>query len=75
MSCKDPWEVTKIAIFLSKIYDDVKVQCGKKLQYLGMDLDKVKISFIPYVENIIKDFPKEIREKAGTPAVKDLFKV
>ena len=49
-----------MAVFLSKIYSDVKVQHEKKLQYLRMDLHyatpgEVKISMITYVENIIKD--------------------
>ena len=32
VSHKDPWEVTKMAIFLSKIYDNVKVQHRRRLE-------------------------------------------
>ena len=39
VSNKNPWEITKMAILLSKIYGDIKVQHGKKLEYLSMDLD------------------------------------
>ena len=54
ISCKHPWEVTKMALWLSKIYGDIKVQFGQRLKYLGMDLDystpsKVKISIVPYI--------------------------
>ena len=80
VSHKDQWEVTKMAIFLSKIYGNVKVQWGNKLQYLGMDLDyttpdAVKISMIRYIENIIKNFTEEIIGTAATPATEYLFEV
>ena len=79
VSHKDPWEVTKMATFLSKIYGDAKVQCGKNLDYLGMHLNytasgEVKISMVPYVQNIIKDFPEEIMSTANTPEAEYLFK-
>ena len=69
-----------MAIFLSKIYGDVKVQCGKKLQYLGMDLDyatpdEVKISIMFYVESIIKNIPEEIMGNVTTPTAEHLFEV
>ena len=80
ISHKDPWEVTKMAIFVSKIYGDVKVQCWKKLDYLEMHLDyttpsEVKISMVPYMQNIMKGFPEEIMSTANTPVVKYLFEV
>ena len=53
---------------------------GKKLQYLGMDLDyatpgEAKISMIPYVENIIQNFPEEIMGTVATPAAEHLFEI
>ena len=55
VSHKYPWEVTKIAIWLSSIYGDIKIQWEKVLNYLGMTLDytksgEVKIPMIPYVK-------------------------
>ena len=52
----------------------------KKLEYLGMDLDystpgKVKFLMVPYIIQIIKDFPEEIAGKAATPAADYLFEV
>ena len=38
-SHKNPWEFTKIAIWLSSRHGDIKVQHGKVLNYLGMTLD------------------------------------
>ena len=69
-----------MAILSSKINGDIKVQCGKKLEYLGMDLDHTvpgegKISMIPYIENILKDFSEEIVETAATPAGEHLLEV
>ena len=45
-----------------------------------MDLDytvpgEVKISMIPYIENILKNFPEEIVGIAATPAGEHLFEV
>ena len=80
VSFKYPWEITKMAILLSKIYDDFYVQHGKKLEYLDMDLNytipgEAKISMIPSIEKILKDFPEEIVETAATPAGEHLFEV
>ena len=67
-------------MFQSKIYGDVKVQHGKQIDYLGRHLDytissEVKISMVPYVENIIKDFPNKVVFSANTPAVEYLLEV
>ena len=57
----------------------LKVKRGKKHRYLGMDLDfenegMVKVSKIPYVEEIIKTFPEEIGNSfANTPAAEHSF--
>ena len=80
ISHRDPWEVTKMVIFLSKIYGDVKIQWGKKLDYLGMQLDyttpgKVKISMVPYVQNIIKGFLEQFMSTANMLAAEYLFEV
>ena len=69
-----------MAMFQSKIYGDVKVQHGKQIDYLGRHLDytissEVKISMVPYVENIIKDFPNKVVFSANTPAVEYLLEV
>ncbi len=53
---------------------------GKVHEYLGMELDysepgKVKIGMIKYVENMIRDFPVNLKktDTAKTPAGDDLF--
>ena len=56
----------------------VKVQQGKRLDYLGMKLDfseekHVKIDMCDYVKRMIKDYPKEISSKhSKTPAESQL---
>ena len=65
ISFKDGWEITKIIKQLGRIYGDIKVKKEKKHHYHGMDLDfgnkeMVKVSMIPYMEEIIKSFPEEV---------------
>jgi hypothetical protein len=53
---------------------------GKKHDYLGMDLDftvpgQVKITMIPYLKGVIRDFPEEITGRAASAAADHLFTV
>ena len=63
VSHKDPFEVTRFAHYLSKIYGPkLTVKRGKVHDYLGMNLDfrdngKVKISMIPYLQRILDELP------------------
>ena len=80
ISNKHPWEVSKIALWLSKIDHDIKVQLGRKVVYLGMDLgcslpSHVKISMVPYINDIITSFLEDITGVSTTPAVHYLFEV
>ena len=70
----------KNAIFLSKIYRDMKVQCVKRFEYLSMDLDhsipvECNLFMTPFVGNILKDFQEKITDTKATPAAGYLFKV
>lgn len=72
--------VTELTEWLKSIYSDLKVNRGAKHNYLEMDLDfslprEVKISMIPYVNNILKDFPEELGKSVATPAGDHLFQV
>ena len=65
VSHKNPWEITKLAKWLSSIYGDIKIQRGTTLEYLWMNLyystpGEVKISMIPYVNEILANFLEEI---------------
>ena len=58
----------------------VEVVRGKKHDYLAMNLDysekiKLKIDMRYYIENIIEEFPHEIKTKKATPWSDKLFKV
>ena len=80
ISHKHPWRVTKMALWLSKIYGDIKVHCGKKTVYLGMDLDcsqqgQVKVSMVPYTITIITNFLEEINGVLNTLAADYFFEV
>ena len=80
VSHKKPEEITKLAIYLSKIYEDIKIKCGHVLDYLGVTLDysgkgQVQVSMVPCIQNIIMEFPEEIISSASTPASDHLFQV
>ncbi len=76
----DPKQVTEIIEWLKTIYGDLKVSLGKMHEYLQMDLDfttsgEVKLSMIPYIKNILRQFPEEIGRSVTTPASNHLFQV
>ena len=81
VSHKDSVELTKFALYMSKIYgDNITVNRGKVHDYLGMDLDystkgEFKIAMIKYLMKIFEDFPEEIRSTAPSPAADHLFNV
>ena len=61
-------------------YGDCKEHCGKVHNYLGMELDysikgRVKVTMVPYLEEMLDEFPEEIMQTCMTPATKFLFKV
>ena len=69
-----------MAMWLSKIYREIKVQHGKKLVYLWIDSNysqqgQVKVSMVPYINDIIANFPEEINEASNTAAGDYLFEV
>ena len=76
ISCENDFEITKLWSYLNKIYGGkVKIR-----RYLGMDLDYsepgvFKVSMIPYIDKIFKDFPEEITSGAPTPQTDYLFKI
>jgi hypothetical protein len=64
LSRVDAKEVANMIDLLKSIYrDDMRVSRGEKHDYLGMDLDitepgEVKITMIPYLKVVIRDFPE-----------------
>ena len=67
--------------WLVKKCGDIRVERGRKHNYLGIDLDfecreNAGRSMIPYVEEMTKNFPEEVgTSTAATPAVYHLFHV
>lgn len=73
-------EVTKIIQWFESIYGNVRVSRGKVHDYLGMNLDytdrgKVKISMVPFLKQVIDEFPEAITGSAASPAAAHLFDV
>jgi hypothetical protein len=79
LSHMDDKEVTKMIVWLKSIYgDDIRVSRGKKHDNLGMDLNvpgQFKITMIPYLKGVIRDFPEEITGRATSAAADHLFTV
>ena len=80
VSHKKAIEITKLAMYLDDIYPGLKVNHGKIHDYLGMNLDfsedvNVKVSMIPYLLEILRDFPELLSNIATSPAADHLFKV
>lgn len=76
----DPGVNTAFGQWLKVKYGDCKEHRGKHHEYLGMDLDyseqgKVKIRMVPYLKEILEDFPEEITGTKVTPAADYLFKI
>ena len=80
-SHKNPVENTKLLVYLNRIYGDgVTFKRGKKLTYLGMDMDYTEkgalyVSMLPYIDSILEDFSEKIGNTSPTPAAEHLFKV
>lgn len=80
VSHMDPARVTKFCEWIQTIYGPCKVDRGKVHEYLGMNLDYrtpgvVRISMIPYVEKIIRNFPEDLGAIAPSPGADHLFKI
>jgi hypothetical protein len=77
----DPFQITKLAIYLATIYNNgLMVHQGKVHDYLGMDLNFAtdgitQVSMITYASKILTDFPKPITTPCATPAADHLFTV
>ena len=77
---KDGFYITRFETYLQEIYEGIQASRGKVHNYLGMKLDdsgkgKLQVSMIPYMINMLKEFPEELGIPAATPATEHLFKV
>ncbi len=57
--------VSDLIKWLSSLYGELKEQCGKVHNYLGITLDYkmpgvVRVLMVDYIKGIIKNFPEEI---------------
>ena len=81
MSCRNSFEITKFWSYINKLYNNnVKITRGHKHKFLGMDFDYsekgvFKCTMIPYIKQIIEDFPEEIESSAPAPHTDYLFKI
>jgi hypothetical protein len=63
---------------LENIYGPMVTTYGDQHTYLGMDLDmsvpgEVSVSMVPYLQEIMDEFPGEFPKGAKTPAAAHLF--
>jgi len=80
-SCEDDFELTKLSCYLTRIYGlKLTMHTGCKHDYLGVDMEFRKdgtlgVSMIPYLKNVIAEFPEIISGKSPTPAADHLFQI
>ena len=77
-SHKDEFDITIFVTYLWDIYGGLQSSRGKVHDYLGMKLDyseivKLQLSMIPYLINLLREFPRELVVPAATPAPDHLF--
>ena len=80
ISHENPAVVDRFIKYIDGIYPGVTIQRGKELEYLGMTLDysiegEVTFSQVPYICEMLEEFPEELGSAAATPASENLFKV
>ncbi len=76
----DPIRVTNFTKWAISKYGDCAITQGKIHEYLGMTLDysrpgMVRVSMIPYIEKLLKQFPGDLCQPAPSLAADHLFKV
>eukprot|EP00804_Cyclotella_cryptica_P008705 CCRYP_018534-RA/>CCRYP_018534-RA protein AED:0.44 eAED:0.44 QI:0/-1/0/1/-1/0/1/0/198 len=81
VSHKDRNEITKLLIYLGKIYGPgITVTRGKTHDYLGNDFDFLedgvaRLSMGKHLNKIFEDFPEEIGKECSSPASEHLFEI
>jgi hypothetical protein len=80
-SCEDDFELAKLSCYLAKIYGPkLTMHTGRNHDYLGVDMEFKKdgtlgVAMIPYLKNVIAEFPEVISEKSPMPAADNPFKI
>ena len=74
------FKTTKFACYLDKIYGGLALKIGNVHNYLGVELDlfidgKVKVSIIPDLNDILRDFQEHLGTASASPADKNMLKV
>ena len=78
LSHEDPKVVDKEVEWLETIYGPMVGTRGKVHTYLGMDLDfsvdgEVRLTMVPYLQEILDEFPDDWGKPVSTPAANHLF--
>jgi hypothetical protein len=76
VSSNIPEEVERIHDMIKSKFDEIKVKRGHEMTYLGMLLKvnrgTISITMTEYIRQMIKEYPKELRERVS-PTRDDLF--
>lgn len=80
ISHENPAVVDRFIEYIDGIYPGLTIQRGKELEYLGMTLDysvkgEITFSQVPYICEMLEEFPEELGTAAITPATENLFRV
>lgn len=76
----DTQVVTDFGRWLELKYGSCKEHRGKFFEYLGMELDysvpgQLRVTMIPFLQEMLAEFPEEITQTRTTPAADYLFRV
>ena len=77
---KSNFELTKLALYLKERFGGISVTRGDVFTYLGIDFDhstkgEVAVSMIPYLNDLLREFPEQLGTPQATPAADHLFEV
>ena len=80
VSHKSEFDITRFADYLISIYGGLSSSGDKVHDYLGTNLDfsdkgQLQVSMIPYLINVLMEFPEELGAAALSPALDNMFKV
>ena len=70
---KSAFELTKLTLYLKEHFGSISVTRGNKFTYLGIDFDhsmkgEVGISMIPYLNDLLREFPENLGTPQASPA-------
>ena len=79
-TCENDFELTRLFSYLGDIYGPrLTMTKGNKHEYLGVTYEledtEVAVSMFQFIDEMLEEFPEEIKSSSATPAADHLFKI